>query len=211
MSALQQELGSALEAEIRAEHRAGDHQRAATIALEHYGPEILGYLISKMRSESEAAEVFSAFCLDLWAGLARFEWRCSFRTWAYALASHAAARHHRDPKRWRALPLEAHPHLSALEAKIRTHTAPFRRTGVKSKVRALRDELAAEDQELLTLRIDKGLSWEDVARVMLGPDALADPARIAQRSAALRKRFERLKSELRERARRSGLLSDRAG
>jgi hypothetical protein len=51
---------------------------------------------------------------------------------------------------------------------------------------------------LLVLRIDRRLAWDDVARVFAGPGASS--AEIKKHSAALRKRFERIKAELKKRA-----------
>src|SRR5215831_19409009 len=104
---------SELEAAVRAQHEAGNLRAAATRALEGYGPEILGYLVATLRSDEAAAEVFSQFCLDLWTGLPGFEWRSSFRTWAYMLARHAAIRVRRSPHVRRSVPLEVAAEISA--------------------------------------------------------------------------------------------------
>jgi RNA polymerase sigma-70 factor (ECF subfamily) len=196
---------AALEAAIHIEHQAGRFSAAATRALEGYGPEILGFLVATTPSEPEAAEVFSQFCLELWTALPNFEWRSSFRTWVYTLARHAAERRRRDPYSRRSVSLDAHPELAAVETRVRTETHPFRRTDVKDQGRVLRESLAVEDQELLILRVDKGLSWDDVATILLATEP-AGPAEVARKASALRKRFERVTIELRELARAAGLL-----
>jgi len=91
---------------------------------------------------------------------------------------------------------------------VRTRTEPWLRTEIKDKFRALRDALDPDDRELLVLRVDRGLSWEDVVRVMLGAEA-PDDAAVRTESARLRKRYQHLKDELRRRAIEAGLVGDR--
>ena len=85
-------------------------------------------------------------------------------------------------------------------ARVRTRTEPRLRTEVKDGFRALRDVLEPDDRELLVLRVDRGLAWEDVARVML--------AELRTECARLRKRYQLLKDDLRRRAREAGLVGD---
>src|SRR5262245_58860332 len=67
----------------------GDFESATRCLIEGYGPQILGFLVHTMRNEDDASEVFSRFCEHLWRGIAKFEGRSSFKTWAYRLATHA--------------------------------------------------------------------------------------------------------------------------
>src|SRR5690349_1891713 len=89
----------ALEAQIRAFCEAGNKKKAATLLLEGYGREILGFLISRLRDRDAASEVFSMFTEDLWCGLDGFRWSCSARVWAYTLARHAASHYLREARR----------------------------------------------------------------------------------------------------------------
>src|SRR5262249_27418391 len=130
---------TAIEAKVRAHHQAGRLREAATAALEGYGPEVLGFLIVTLRSETDAAEAFAQFCADLWTSIANFGWRCSFRTWAYTVARHAGERQRRDRHARRAVSLEDWPELSSIEQRVRTATEPFCRTETKARARALRD------------------------------------------------------------------------
>ncbi len=84
--------------------------------------------------------------------------------------------------------------------KIRTATLPIHRTEVREGIRALRDELSREDAELVLLRIDRKMSWRDIARVI---HEGADPDK---HTAALRKRFERAKEHLRRLATERGFV-----
>jgi len=73
----------------------------------------------------------------------------------------------------------------------------------------LRDALDPDDRTLLVLRVDRGLSWEEVARVMLGVETTAD-ADLSRESDRLRKRYQLLKDELRRQARDLGLVDEKA-
>lgn len=188
---------AAVEARIREAAQASRWSDAVTIALREYGDELLGYLVAMTRSETDAGDAFSIFAEDLWKGLPKFRWECMFRTWAYGLARHAVARIKRDPHRRRARPLDD-AHVEALVAELRSRTATFLRTETKDKIARLRAALEPDDQSLLILRINRGLAWRDIARVLAPPD---DPdADLDKLAASLRKRFERLKTELKARA-----------
>ncbi len=80
-------------------------------------------------------------------------------------------------------------------------------TGPKTELRTLREKLSENDQLLLILRVDRDLSWEEVARA-LAEEQDADPS--PREIAALRKRFERLKDKLKSEAEKAGLWKDRA-
>jgi RNA polymerase sigma-70 factor (ECF subfamily) len=190
---------AAVEARIRAAADAARWSDAATAALTGYGDELLGYLVAMTRSETDAGDAFSLFAEDLWKGLPKFRWECTLRTWAYGLARHALARIRRDPHRRRALPL-TEARVEALVEEVRSRTATFLRTETKDKIAKLRAELEPDDQTLLILRINRGLAWRDIARVLLPDGDDAKPAALEKHAAALRKRFERLKTDLKARA-----------
>jgi RNA polymerase sigma-70 factor (ECF subfamily) len=187
--------------------RVGAFGAAATQALEHYGPELYGFLVNYLGNELDATEVFSQVSEDLWKGLPHFGLRCSVRTWLYVLARHASARFRRSPDNRR----ERHTddvRLCDMVERARSRTQPWLRTDVKDRWRALRDSLDPEDRSLLVLRIDRELPWEDVARVTLGGEA-PDDAALVRETARLCKRFQLLKQELRRRAREAGLLDEK--
>jgi RNA polymerase sigma-70 factor (ECF subfamily) len=179
--------------------RARAFDRAATRALEEYGAELYGFLITLVGNEPDAAEVFSQLCEDFWRGLPAFGCACSVRTWLYVLARHAAARFHRSP--WNR-PGRRHgdSFIETLAERTRSRTQPWLRTEVKDRFSALRESLDPDDRSLLVLRIDRQLAWQDVARVTLGCEA-PDALRLARETDRLCKRFQLLKEELRERAR----------
>jgi RNA polymerase sigma-70 factor, ECF subfamily len=185
--------------EVRAACEAGRWSEAATTVLGVHGDEILGYLVAMTRDQDLAGDAFSIFGEMMWKALPRFRFECSTRTWAYQIARHALGRVRRDPHRRRARPLEDAA-VAAMVAQVRTRTATFLRSETRDKVAAIRAGLPPDDRALLILRINRNLPWRDIARA-LSDDEDADAAALDRSAAALRKRFERLKAELRERVR----------
>ncbi len=198
-----------LEARIRGLVEAGDLAGATEVALRGYGREIFEFLAALHRRGDDASEVFSLFAEGVWRGLPRFGWRSSFRTWAYGVARKASLRFRRDARRRaaRAAPLPEGSRLSAIVAEVRTETLPFLRTDQKSRFALLRESLPSEDQALLMLRVDRQLSWLDLARVLHEDDEAPLEGEALKREAArLRKRFQLLKEKLYEMGRREGLV-----
>lgn len=186
---------AALAEAVRVSLESGDVDRATTLVVQHYGPQLLGYLVAMTRVEADARDAFSQFCEDLWRGLPGFQWRSSLRTWSYTLARNALHRQRAAaPQRHGPhLALSDAPELGALAARARTTTLESMRTDARSRLAALRDALDPDDRTLLILRVDRRMAWRDIAEV-LGADL--DPAALKRRSVALRKRFERLKESL---------------
>lgn len=196
---------SSLEDQIRALHEQDQLKEAARVALEGYGPELLGFLMALTRDADVASEVFSQFCEDMWRGLEGFRWGSTFRTWAYTIARNAHRRYLRDPHYRRGTRLETSD-LFKLQQKVRSQTLPFLLTAVKDRFAALRESLSPDDQTLLILRIDRRMNWIDIAEVMLDTEEELSEAEIKRKAAALRKRYERVKARLRELAEQEGLL-----
>jgi RNA polymerase sigma-70 factor, ECF subfamily len=203
---------AAREAEIKAACDLGDHEQALTLLLQTYAEELLTFLIARLGDRSHAEEAFSMLAEDLWAGLPKFEFRSSVRTWAYMVARHAAARYALAPARRkdRNLTLSNHVQLSQFVEQLRTRTEAYRQTNVKNQFRALRQQLEPDDQMLLILRVDRQMEWRELAMVMSSSDdpgeAGVDEAALEREAARLRKRFERVKAELKRLAKQSGLL-----
>jgi RNA polymerase sigma-70 factor (ECF subfamily) len=186
------------EAKVLASLDAGDVKGAATEAIRGYGPQVLGYLTAVLKDEDDARDVFSQFAEDLWRGLPGFRRECSLRAWAFKVAWHAASRHARDPYRRRHRPILT-TEASKIAASVRSTMSTYAPGGRADRLLKLREALDPEEQTLLILRVDKGLSWEDVAQVLS-----TEGTPVA--SAALRKRFERLKDKLARLAKEQGLL-----
>ena len=196
----------ALERNIRRACEADELQRAMTLAIEGYGPELLGFLHGALRNEEEAREVFAQASEDMWRGLAGFEWRSSFRTWAYRVTRGALSRHLSHPARRRGERLTT-GRASGLLAIVRTDTRPHLRTENKDRLARLREALDLDDRMLLILRIDRGLSWDEVVDVLESPSA-GDVDGRRRAAARLRKSFDRLEARLREQAEREGWFSN---
>ena len=188
-----------IEGDIRRRAESGDDEGAATLALTTYGPELLGFLVSFLGNHEEASEAFAQLGEDLWRGLPGFGFRSSMRTWLYTLARHAAHRLRRSARvrRRHFSPLSG---ASELVESIRSRTLPHLRTEAKDAIARLRASLEPDDRALLVLRLDRAMSWSEVARV-LAPDQ--DERRAAAR---LRKRFQLVKDRLRALATVEGLV-----
>ena len=87
---------------------------------------------------------------------------------------------------------------------MRSSTLAHLRRENRDRLQALRESLPDDDQELLILRIDKGMSFRDIATVVSDPGA--DEPALTRASARLRKRFQLVKERMRDAARREGLV-----
>jgi RNA polymerase sigma-70 factor, ECF subfamily len=176
--------------------------QVATLAMEAYGAELHGYLISTLGNPGDAGDVFSQVMETFWRGLPRFAGRCSVRTWLYLLARHAEVNHRRSP--WHGPRRTGDAQLDEIVDRVRSQTPPWQRTEVKDRWSEVRDALAPDDRALLVLRVDRDLAWADIARITLG-DAEPAAAALDRESRRLRKRFQLLKERLRAEVRAAGL------
>ena len=199
-----------IDADIRKRLESEDISGATSVALRAYGPEIFEFVAALHRNETDASDVFSMFTEKLWRNLKSFRWDSSFRTWAYAVARNASLDHRRAQKRRaaRIVPLPDASMISAIEAEVRTATRSYLRTEQRDRFAELRARLSADEQELLMLRVDRQLAWEDLAVVLQGEEAPPLDAAEKKRAAArLRKRFQHVKDKLYEMGRREGLIA----
>jgi len=189
---------SAIERRIAYCLERGDLKQAAGEALRGYGPQIFAYLAAVLRDENAASEVFSQFSEDLWRGIGKFRRESSLRSWAYRIAWNAAKQFARDPfvKRRQRLTTGE---WSGITEQVRSSNAALRELAIQSRLARLRDRLEPEEQTLLILRVDRELSWTEVALVM---SESGQPLS----EAGLRKRFQRLKSRLHKLAEKEDLL-----
>ena len=186
---------------IRDALEEGDLARAATSIVQAHGDEIHRYLSALLGDRTAADEAFSRWCEAVWTGLPAFRGEATVRVWAYAIARHAWSREVRQLRRDRAgrVPLSEVASLVAAADAVRSRTATWRRTGARDALAAVRDELSDDDRQLLLLRIAQRMSWLEIAHVLAEPGDELSALRRKRRAAALRKRFERLKEELRDR------------
>jgi RNA polymerase sigma-70 factor, ECF subfamily len=186
----------AVEATISAHLDKRELREAATCALHAYGRPIWAYLLGILRDRDMADEAFCEFSEQLWKGIGNFRRECTFRAWAYKLAWCSAVHSMKDPYRKRGRRLESQE-LSQLVDSIRSATPLHLQTTLKDRVEVLRKSLEPEERSLLILRVDRQLSWTEIASV------LGDGAN----EAALRKRYERVKKKLKDLAEQAGLLT----
>lgn len=175
----------------------GDHAAAAEQAIRGYGAEILGYLTRVLGSRGDGADAFSYFAEQLWKGMPGFAGRSSVRVWAYQVAWSAAVRVRSEAWTRRRVHLPTSM-ASKIAGEVLSRTAE-QRERESTKLEQLRAALAPDEQSLLVLRLDRKLSWREVAEVMAEEGAPVDEA-------ALRKRFERLKAKLARLAAEAGLV-----
>ena len=110
------------------------------------------------------------------------------------------------------VPLSNAGPISQLAERVRSETAIAMRTTTRNRIVELREQLPIGDQMLLMLRVNRGLPWLDIARIMAKgsvDDAVDLPAEILTTEATrLRKRFQKAKEKLRRLATEAGLLTD---
>ncbi len=201
-----------LEREVRRRLDEGDVRAAAALVVEGLGPSVRGFLRTLL-VESDAAEAYSEFTVNLMKALPGFRWECPLRAWTHRVAFFSASRIWRRPGRRLEEPLPSSlSRLGPGPGASRTGSS-----GRHAGLALLRESLTLEDQTLLHHRVDLGLPWEEIAAILSngeeGRDGARDRAAVAggtrsyaREAAALRKRYERLTARLREEARRHGLL-----
>jgi RNA polymerase sigma factor (sigma-70 family) len=181
-----------MEALLAETHERAAYNECLAELLELYGAELHGFLRARC-NDGDVDELYGVVSAALVEALPRFERRSSFRTWMYQVARFTVSRAARM-RRPEHIPLSQVSHPSRLA--MRTSEPPSHLGDeVLARLAALRAELEEEDRELLYLRIDRELEWRDIAE-MLGDGGEAEEV-LARRTAALRKRFERLKVRIR--------------
>lgn len=187
-----------VEAEVRRLCDASDNRAAATVTIREYGPEVVGFLFVLTRDHSEAGDIFADVCVRIWKSLTTFRWQCSLRTWLYILARRSFSAHKRERLQWgqRRVPLSEVPEIDALVTRVGTSTLARIKGEPQTRAQRLREQLTPEEQTLLTLRVDRGLEWREIVRVLDETAEEPDDETIVREAAALRKRFERLKERL---------------
>jgi RNA polymerase sigma-70 factor (ECF subfamily) len=197
-----------LEARVRELCANADFAGAATAVVQAYGAELFGFLAATHRDAVDAADAFSETSEGIWRGLPTFGWESSVRTWAYAIARNVSRTRRRNAaRRGRHVMNGGDELFEGVVQKVRTETSAFLRTETKTRLQALRDSLPEEDQTLLVLRVNRSLSWNDLARILTETEGQAplDDTTLVREAARLRKRFQLVKDRLRELAKREGL------
>lgn len=191
------------EARVRQLRDGGRETEAVELLLELYGAEIGGWLIRTLACESDGREAYSLFLESLWTGMKHFRWESSLRTWAYRLARNAACRVLRGRGRTR---LMSHSSAEAIAATPESEIKPWLCTAARTGVDDLLKHLKPQDRMILILRVDRGMTWQCVARVVYGEARCRDQRSLIARAAAVRQRFLRIKRHLRELAKKRGII-----
>jgi RNA polymerase sigma-70 factor, ECF subfamily len=162
---------------------------AAGAIVRGYGTELLGYLVAGARDREVGEELFQELSKELLRSLPRFRGDSSFRTFSYAIAWNLVRQYRRATARRKLKPLDEEL-AQRIPLPDRTETKSWQRTAAKNRIAQLRDKLSPEDQTLLFLRVERAMSWKEVARVLENDESAATVT-------ALRKRHERLLRKLR--------------
>jgi RNA polymerase sigma-70 factor (ECF subfamily) len=176
---------------------AGDARQAATEVIREHGPAVLRYLRALLRDEGLAGDAFSLFAEWAWQAMENYRGASAIRTWAFGIALNAARRVRDEAWQKHRERLET-SEASKLAKEVRTSSLVERERRA-DRLQELRQELKPDEQNLLVLRLDQQLSWEEIAAILT---EAGEPIG----AAALRKRFERLKVCIAEMARERGLL-----
>lgn len=151
-------------------------QAAASAAVKGYGPGILRFLAHRMNDVHAASDAYSMFCLDMWQGIGKFEWRCKFRTWAYRLAVNASNRYRQgvnQPVR----PLATNE-ISKVAEDVRTGVLTnLMRQELVSKIQ---EQLTPDERSLLRLKIEEDMTSEEIASILELPSGMAVRARLSR-------------------------------
>lgn len=185
---------SELDERVRSLLATGDRATAATLVLRELGPEVLGFL-SGVLDDADADDVFAAWSERFWRSLGGFEGRCSIRTWLYVLARHELGRFRRGMRRHQEGRVPISELKDVLEL-VRTRTRSVIATDQQRRLKALRRSLPTEDRTLLILRVDRGLTWDEIALAFAeNPEDFSEEDR-RREAARLRKRFQLIKQRL---------------
>ncbi|HKA86044.1 MAG TPA: RNA polymerase sigma factor [Haliangiales bacterium] len=176
----------------------GDRRAAAAEAVRGYRDAVLRYLMQLCQDVDAAQEVFARTCEKLWKGIAGYRRECAMATWLHHLAWNATRDYLREARHRRERRL-ATTEAAKVAAEVRVSTARFLKSAARDRLAKLKQSLDVEDRSLLVLRIERQLSFKQIAEVMSEPGRPLDEGTV-------RKRFERLKNRLRRLAEAEGLL-----
>lgn len=176
---------------------AGDRRGAAAEVVRVHGPRVREYLAALLREPDVADDAYSLFCEWTLSAIWRYRGDSSLRTWAFGVAYNAARRIRSDAYRRRRRSLRGRA-IDELPAQRSTSSAA-RRERAARRLDELRRHLSEDDQNLLALRVEQRLEWNEIVGVLAsGGEAVS--------SLALRKRFERLKDRIGRLARELGVF-----
>jgi RNA polymerase sigma factor (sigma-70 family) len=189
-----------IEDQIGASLDAGNLHVAAALAIRGIGRPVLLYLVKLLQDHNAAQEVFSRTCEKLWRGIGGFRRESTMATWFHRIAWNAARDYRMEARHRHERRLDT-SEVGQLANEVRVTTLRYLKTEVRDRLAKLKQELDVEDRSLLVLRVERAMSWKDVALVMSKHGRPVDER-------TLRKRYERLKTRLRKLAQAEGLLEE---
>jgi DNA-directed RNA polymerase specialized sigma24 family protein len=167
--------------------------------LRRYTAEVRAFLRARTNSRASMDEVFAVFSEDVWRGLPRLRVQGQLRSWIYVIARNALTRHVRFKQRWRSRYVFAEPD----DLHVETRRSLSTQLGNHAQLELVLAALAESDRRLLEQRLVLSMPWRDIAIEQARLRGLTSDADIAKESARLRKRFQLLLQDLRERAAKS--------
>ncbi|HMI87915.1 MAG TPA: sigma-70 family RNA polymerase sigma factor [Polyangiaceae bacterium] len=181
---------AAFDAEVQGLVVAGRQRQAADMLLTRLSAELRPFLHRLLGDVVLADEAHSAACEKLWRGLAAFRWECSLRSWSYIVARREASRcRARHPKAGVSQTTlskadELPTHVSSQGGSVNAERG--------DQLENLRTSLSDEDRDLLVLRVERGLAWNEIAAAFLEEQDTA-PEAIEREAARLRQRFRSIR------------------
>ncbi len=164
---------------------AGDVHEAAAELIRLDAGRIRAYLRRLLRDADDADEAFSIFAEWTLRGIRHFQRRGPVEAWALGVARNAARKVRGDRRRLAPLGEASFARLALEREAPRADDLEV----AAMRLDAVRAALPASDRELLGLRLEGRLRWNDIASRMASRGAPVTPT-------ALRKRFERLKGRM---------------
>jgi RNA polymerase sigma-70 factor (ECF subfamily) len=179
-----------LDEEVRSLVEAGREREAANLLLKRLSPELGPFLHRILGNDALADEALSATGERLWRALGKFRWECSLRSWSYIVARREAnrcrARHRLALGRQTSL--SSAGELPAPRATSQHGLSTTRRDILED----LRANLSDEDRDLLVLRVERDLAWNEIAAAFLEEDTRDENA-IRREAARLRQRYRSIR------------------
>jgi RNA polymerase sigma factor (sigma-70 family) len=176
---------------------AGDRRGAAAEIVRIHGGRVREYLRALLRDADASDDAFSLFLEWILGAVGAYRGEASLATFTLGVAYNAARAVRRDGYRRRRRTLRS-AQIARLAAGSGRSSAE-RHERAARRLDALRRHLSEQDRNLLALRLEQRLEWEEIANVL----ASAGEAVSAE---ALRQRFHRLKRRIGELAQEMGVL-----
>lgn len=149
--------------------REGGDMRAAEMLLQRYQTEVFGFLMTMLRKQHDAEDVLQESFTRALKGLSNYRESGQFRAWLYRIARNEAVSLVR--KRRRFVSLEPTIGADSVEREAVDESVPSPDARILAEERAGRfrealAQLPPEEREVATLRLDRELSFKEIATVV---------------------------------------------